>query len=362
MKKIISLVMALIMSFTLAIPTYAVEECKKESLSQELINLIAEKKEAVKEEPESKALAPQRLQEDDRYPDNGSERYVEEIEDLYAELSQLYLDIELAEEGIAPESGKSVEDLNRRVDEVKRALEQLGSVELEPAELYDVVKPPANTANVSFNAYGPLNHTYKGKSYSYYKITAIPKNENSVLGLNAIAQMEKATKVGDYAKSIFYIYVQKAIGLVQYVQWTPYELLFSGSNQYMETSSNYMLALYFRTTGSYYFVANKYGVYTQGLKHDLCRVSEGHNIYYEGGNTLKQKTVQRTVEGDLPSGFFGTPVELAITNVYRLGEYSEISEVHQFLYYRPKSKTDNTRVLVKSVTPPTSPMSVYTIK
>lgn len=364
MKKYICLFVTLIMCLSLITPALAAPDIgeSKETLSPELLSLIEQKKAAGTRVATTRTSAAENVA-------TVNSMDIEKIESLYAELSDLYLSIELAAEEATPESEKYISLLNKRVNEVNQRLEQLGSVELTVEEINSsvstnaVVTPPANTANVTFQTYGPVSYTYKGVTYKYYKFTAVPKTVNCVLSKNAIINMEQNINVGDYVKGMFSIYVQKVAGLVPVLQWTPYELLFGGTmpSNYSTTSSNYNITAHYRTTGAYYFVLDKYGQYTQGLHHDSCRVTDMHNLYIEQLGIGKQKTTYQTHEGHM-CGFIGTPVELAITNVYKLGSYGNASDVDRVAYYRPKSKTNNTAVLVLSVSAPRSPGSMYTIK
>lgn len=365
MKKYMCLFMALIMCFTFVIPVSASVDTgeRPETLSPELISLIEQKK-AV-----DTCVATTTSTATTENTATVSPIDIEKIESLYAELSDLYLRIELATEEVTIENEKHLSFLYKRLDEVNQQLKQLGSVELTLDEINnsistnDTITPPANTANVTFQAYGPVNYSYKGGTYKYYKFTAVPKTGNCVLGKNVTIRMEENINAGDYAKGMFSIYVQKAAGAVPVLRWTPYELLFGGTmpSQYSTMSSNYNIVAHYRTTGAYYFVLDKYGHYTQGLHHDICRVTDMHNLYIEQLNVGKQNTTYQTHEGHM-CGFTGTPVELAITNVYKLGGYGNASTVDRVAYYRPKSKTDNTRVLVLNVPAPMSPGSMYTIQ
>jgi hypothetical protein len=174
--------------------------------------------------------------------------------------------------------------------------------------------------------------------------------------------MEVNITLGDYLKIPFSIYEQKAIGLIPFVQWTPYELLFGGSTPsgYTKLDSDYTILTYYRTNSSYYFVANKYGVYTQGLRYDVCHVTEAHNIYYENGSPMTQYTQNRTYLGDMDD-YNGNQIQLAIDNIYHPGNYFEVADVGFLKYYRQKSKTSTKKVLVASVLPPAGPNSMYSI-
>ena len=346
MKRVLSLILAIIMC--VSVGPMAVATGHDEStytLPQELLDSISERKATL---PNMTAV----------YEDDVN------MDDLYDQLSARYLELELARENNAKLSEITL--IQGEIDNIHRQLEQCGSIALTSDEVTmlasNTVSTPPDTNNVEFQAHGPVNYVYDGESYQYYRFTAIPKTQYCVLSDNESIDMQMQVKLKDYLEIPFYIYVQKIAGLVKYLQWTPYELLFSDyPSAFTELTSDYTVLTYARTTAQYYFVADENGVFTQGFRFDNCRLTEAHNIYYEEISEVTQFSVDRRYLGEMPDSSLNQ-IETAIENVYATRvDNSLAASVDMIKFARKRDLSSTAEVHISYLYLPQGPNSMYVI-
>lgn len=167
----------------------------------------------------------------------------EQIDRLFDEITENLAIFLLNEDS---EDNKNIEAENAQIEE---KLSELGVKQLNDEELLEFfaergivstrVSKPSDSNTVKWYLYTSRNLTYGSKKYDVQRLVAVGNNPGGMLvtgGDNEefYSDEQKLVNGAKYAASI---YAQKAIGLVKFIQWTPYELLFSSSSSDVFNSS-----------------------------------------------------------------------------------------------------------------------------
>lgn len=209
-KKLTSLVLAIIMIMSLALPTYAIDGSasmsyeEQETRLNEIVSQIVFKRiELWKLEDEAATANNQAT----TYALSRANAIENELDSLYTELDALGAEI-----------------LN---------YEEFQALNLNPPEGNNAI-PYADdwgftdTSTIQYVVSGVYSVNKNGKPYWVRTVQCIPKNRNSLLTIHSGIDMYKSSQIGNFATKMAGIYIQKAIGTVKWVQWLPYELLFDG--------------------------------------------------------------------------------------------------------------------------------------
>ncbi len=144
-------------------------------------------------------------------------------------------------------------DNNQRLQnenfQIERKLSDLGVKELNEEELLQFfdekgVVPtrmgkPGDSNTVKWYLYTSRDLSYGSKKYDVQRLIAVGNNPGGMLvtGEDNVEFYSNKQKAANAVQTAISIYAQKAIGLVKFIQWTPYELLFSSSSSNAFNSS-----------------------------------------------------------------------------------------------------------------------------
>lgn len=101
------------------------------------------------------------------------------------------------------------------------------------------INKPSDTNTVRWYLYNYPNYSYNSQRYDVQRLIAAGNNPGGMLitGEDNVKFYSGKNKLANSVKNAVSIYVQKAIGLIPIIQWTPYELLFSNSSSNAFNSS-----------------------------------------------------------------------------------------------------------------------------
>ncbi|MBB2483435.1 hypothetical protein H5P36_25100 [Bacillus sp. APMAM] len=101
------------------------------------------------------------------------------------------------------------------------------------------VSTPPSTSHIKWHSYN-FTWNYNGKDYDVQELYAqgLDGSSNLATGANGVPLWQNANLLVDGIKTLASIYVQKGIGLIPVVQWSPYELLFSSSTTNVTSNSD----------------------------------------------------------------------------------------------------------------------------
>lgn len=344
-KKLTSLVLAIIMIMSLALPTYAIDGSasmsyeEQETRLNEIVSQIVFKRiELWKLEDEAATANNQAT----TYALSRANAIENELDSLYTELDALGAEI-----------------LN---------YEEFQALNLNPPEGNNAI-PYADdwgftdTSTIQYVVSGVYSVNKNGKPYWVRTVQCIPKNRNSLLTIHSGIDMYKSSQIGNFATKMAGIYIQKAIGTVKWVQWLPYELLFDGQldDAIRTLKGDYSIDTILATTVKYAYVAdgtkdkNDQRYYYLCLQSYSVSVSETHVVSWVKNGVADQEseTVQRTIWGD----YYNSMTTRAVTNYVDGGTqygYYEIIQVEPIVYVKSSSLTDitdNNKQVVKTITP-----------
>lgn len=243
MKRLASVLLAVIMIMSLAMPTYAIDESastvsmsyeEQEARLNEIINRIVFKRIELWKLEGQVVAANNQSTTYDLYQVSTIE---DELDDLYTELDTLGAEI--------------------------LSYEEFQELNLNPPEEDNAVPYADNwgftdTSTIQYVVSGIYSVNKDGKTYWVRTVQCIPKNLNSLLNIHSGIDMYKSTTVEDFVKKMAGIYIQKAIGTVKYVQWLPYEVLFDGQldDTIRTLKGDYNIDTVLATTPKYAYVAD----------------------------------------------------------------------------------------------------------
>lgn len=127
------------------------------------------------------------------------------------------------------------------ITSIEEQLSSLGVRALSEAELNSFlsqsgttssrISQPPNTNTVKWYLHENTNYLYNSEYYDIQRLVAVGYNPGGTLvtGKDNEPFYTNAQKLANGATTAISIYVQKLIGLIPVVQWTPYELLFSNT-------------------------------------------------------------------------------------------------------------------------------------
>ena len=161
----------------------------------------------------------------------------EQIDALFDEMMKL---IALS---VTTKDASAIGDYQSRISQIDDQLEQLGVDNLNQRELAEFLEEknvpaarvgvtlPDHTNTVKWYLIKHPNTSYNSKSYDVQKLIAIGNNSGGTLvtGEDNYRFYSNVQKIANQFLTITGIYVQKAIGKIPIVEWTPYELLFSNT-------------------------------------------------------------------------------------------------------------------------------------
>lgn len=169
----------------------------------------------------------------------------EQISVLFAELMHV-IALSLDENNI-----ENTEFYNNEISRIETQLELLGVEILDSADvaIYSegtdtissrgTVPQPANTNTVKWYSITNSNYSHNSQTYSVKQLIAVGYNPGGLLvtGKNNDPFYTEQEKFANAVSNAFKLYIQKAIGLILIIQWTPYELLFSNTESNIFRSS-----------------------------------------------------------------------------------------------------------------------------
>lgn len=348
MKRLASVLLAVIMIMSLAMPTYAIDESastvsmsyeEQEARLNEIINRIVFKRIELWKLEGQVVAANNQSTTYDLYQVSTIE---DELDDLYTELDTLGAEI--------------------------LSYEEFQELNLNPPEEDNAVPYADNwgftdTSTIQYVVSGIYSVNKDGKTYWVRTVQCIPKNLNSLLNIHSGIDMYKSTTVEDFVKKMAGIYIQKAIGTVKYVQWLPYEVLFDGQldDTIRTLKGDYNIDTVLATTPKYAYVADGTKDKNDEKNYYLClqsysvNISETHVISWVKNGIPDQKSeiIHRTIYGD----YYNSMLARAVTNYVDGGTaygYYEIIQVEPIKYVKSSSLiniTDSNKQVVKTITP-----------
>ena len=171
---------------------------------------------------------------------NTNEEQIDQLLDKLAENQALSLQNENSENN---------QELQNENLQIESELSDLGVQKLDGEELLQFfeergipvtrVGKPGDTNTVKWFLYTSRNISYGSQKYDVQRLIAQGNNPGGMLvtGEDNVKFYSGQQKLANAVQTAVSIYVQKAIGLVPFIQWTPYELLFSSSSSNAFNSS-----------------------------------------------------------------------------------------------------------------------------
>lgn len=149
------------------------------------------------------------------------------------------------------ENAVSIQSSTSRVEQIEEELLRLGVRQVLGSELSSYltrndgtiavpnVEKPADTNTVKWYVYNYTYNSYGSKRYDVQRLVAVGNNAGGTLvtGEDNYKFYSGKTLMANLVDNALSIIVQKAIGQVKFLQWTPYELLFSTSTSNAFNSS-----------------------------------------------------------------------------------------------------------------------------
>lgn len=169
----------------------------------------------------------------------------EQICSLFDELTENLALSMIAEDDLV------VEKCESNVVEIEQQLKVLGVDKLSDQELNQFlnekgeasvgtrISKPENTDTVKWYLYSYTNYSYNSKKYDVQRLIAVGNNPGGMLvtGADNVKFYSGKEKLANAVSAAVSIYVQKAIGSIPVIKWTPYELLFSNTSSNAFNSS-----------------------------------------------------------------------------------------------------------------------------
>ncbi|WP_289119959.1 hypothetical protein [uncultured Bacteroides sp.] len=278
MKKVLSLLLAVIMLLSLTIPAFAAE---------------------IDNSP---------------FPDYNEETE-RQIDLLIQELVKLRLRSSDPQNSIAPAANINSEE------HIFNSLRRLGAKVVGQDNLSDAESGIAaqaasstffegfNTRYNDFIVTGPLRRRHGRSGYHVVTVRVVPKGSGSILGDSTITNVSLYSSkkaLTSFAYNTISIYTQKAIGLIPIVQWLPYEYLFSGWSDadVNNTQASYVINVNSATTAKYVYIADtdveNESSYSLSLLDHSVTYHEVHNSSYTKNGVPGSKVTIKdyTIEGD----------------------------------------------------------------
>lgn len=145
-------------------------------------------------------------------------------------------------------NSKSYEKYQYRAYDIENELSLLGVHKLSDDELYSFLNDigistyanrPSDSNTVKWYSYTSYNQSYGSQKYDVKRLIAVGNNPGGMLvtGADNVKFYSGKEKRANAVKNALAVYVQKAIGSIPVIQWTPYELLFSNSSENAFNSS-----------------------------------------------------------------------------------------------------------------------------
>lgn len=144
-----------------------------------------------------------------------------------------------------------IQKCETEISKIERQLDLLGVSELNENELNQffeekgqalpqwLITKPENSDTVKWFLYNYSNQSYGSKTYDVQRLVAVGNNPGGLLvtGEDNVKFYSGKEKLANAVSTAVSIYVQKAIGYVPVIKWTPYELLFSNTSSNAFNSS-----------------------------------------------------------------------------------------------------------------------------
>lgn len=167
----------------------------------------------------------------------------EEIDKLFSKMTE-----DLAISLLYDDNSKNYEKYQSKVSDIENELSLMGVQKLNNDELYNFlsdrgistkVNKPSNSDTVKWYLYTSSNQSYGSQKYDVQRLIAVGNNPGGMLvtGADNVKFYSGQEKRANAVKNAFVVYVQKAIGSIPVIKWTPYELLFSNTSSNVFNSS-----------------------------------------------------------------------------------------------------------------------------
>lgn len=144
-----------------------------------------------------------------------------------------------------------IKECEAKITKIEQQLETLGVTKLSNTELAQffeeknipqtrgLITKPENTDTVKWYLYNYTNYSYNSKKYDVQRLIAVGNNPGGMLvtGADNVKFYSGKQKLANAVSTAVSIYVQKAIGFIPVIKWTPYELLFSNTSSNAFNSS-----------------------------------------------------------------------------------------------------------------------------
>lgn len=170
------------------------------------------------------------------------------LEELVGELSSLTAQKILKE--VQQENSRNLSDISElddKIENIESEIKMLDNVEVltddeatefiinsgnDESDKKSRITKPGNSNTVKW-LLSTYSYTRSGTKYEVQELLAVGNNPGGMLVTGKDNEMFFSNKqlLANGAKELVSMYVQKAIGLIPVVAWTPYELLFSSSSQ-----------------------------------------------------------------------------------------------------------------------------------
>lgn len=355
MKKYFSLFLAVVMAFSIIVPTSAASASRESrSIADDIPKTPAETVDAI-------------FDNHTVCPTNSSNTISESqlsTDDIDEELSHIYLDIYYAEESFASnptaENEANLTALIDRKDLLEQTMTQRGFIFLSDDETKSLLgdisgadgTPPPDTNNTRYVAapysYVTLSDGFRVK---YFYVTAYAESPNSNMVRQTMIQMSDSESViGDFVNSLIQTYIEKsisaAVSLVPGVSWSPYELLFPSSDD--DIYCDYSIKATYTTTPRFIWsLSDSLDYYLlDGVTHQT-EIEDHHMILFTENGTSHTEPhdeyYTRTTDGWNNSG----GIVKDQWETYAPKPHFEYPQ-HVNYYYQADENNPNSKILVAS--------------
>ena len=297
------------------------------------------------------------------------------VDEIYEEISHIYLDIEEAQrkynESKLDADYRTLSSLVKRKDELEQELVAQGHIFLSNAEV-DILfgngvspclngpEKPADTANHKYTLSPVISLIENGKYLKYFYVTAIPQTTKSGLHTSYVLDILNSTPCKDLWAAFVEIEVSKGIGMVL-GKWSfvPYELLSFTPNQ--TAKSDVQIRASYTSTARFVWMsspgnANDSFLYSHEGTFHSTSVSEVRTVVTVQNGTTITDTSQKDYTAE--SEHFSTnKIGQFVHDHFVNGEDGTfILEINVFeYYYVPDKNKPEEKILCKRVSGPYDP-------